>query len=97
MEDSVKFCPIRITIWVQGCRKWVDDTGDYPVGIIYGWHLEDDDVWVNLWYSLPPLAGREKWNIQKAALIPIISMDVILMIFLEKNYRRVRRAACRVA
>ena len=59
-EDFIKFLSDLDYYLAQDVQEWVDDTVDYPVGIIRG-RTPEDDVRVNFVHYPSFAAGREKF------------------------------------
>ena len=68
-EDFIKFLSDLDYYLAQDVQEWVDDTVDYPVGIIRG-RTPEDDVRVNFVHYPSFAAGREKWNTRKKRIDP---------------------------
>lgn len=91
-EDFIKFLSDLDYYLAQDVQEWVDDTADYPVGIIRG-RTPEDDVRVNFVHYPSFSAGREKWNTRKKRIDPNNLYVIVCDIddIYEKNYRRVGR------
>lgn len=91
-EDFIKFLSDLDYYLAQDVQEWVDDTVDYPVGIIRG-RTPEDDVRVNFVHYPSFAAGREKWNTRKKRIDPNNLYVIVCDIddIYEKDYRRVGR------
>lgn len=91
-EDFIKFLSDLDYYLAQDVQEWVDDTVDYPAGIIRG-RTPEDDVRVNFVHYPSFAVGREKWNTRKKRIdtnnlyVIVCDIDDIY----EKDYRRVGR------
>ena len=88
-EDFIKYLTDLDYYLAQDLQEWVDDTVDYPAGIIRG-RTPQDDVRVNFVHYSSFAAGREKWNTRKKRIDPnnlyVILCDIDDIY--EKDYHR---------